>query len=100
MNIINSMLLFKASKEELLKIMSVLKSNKSAGSDGMLSKIVKQCCHELSTPLLTIINRSLKEGIFPDKLKIAKVIPIFKKNTQKKQKITDLQVFLAVSARF
>ena len=29
-------------------------------------------------PLTTIINLSLQSGIFPDKLKIAKVIPLFK----------------------
>ncbi len=76
---INSMLLFEASNGELLKFMSQLKSNKSAGSDDMLPKLVKQRCQELCTPLLTIINRSLWEGIFPDKLKIAKVLPFFKK---------------------
>ena len=29
-------------------------------------------------PLVQIINRSISNGVFPDKLKIAKVIPVFK----------------------
>ena len=33
----------------------------------------------LSHPLTTIINMSFATGIYPDQLKIAKVIPIFKK---------------------
>ncbi len=87
---INPMLLFEASKDELLKIMSKLKSNKSVGGDGMLPKLVKQCCQELSTPQLTIINRSLRKRIFADKLMLAKVIPIFKKINNFCQEITDL----------
>ena len=34
---------------------------------------------DLLKPLTTIINQSLHTGIFPCKLKIAKVIPLFKK---------------------
>ena len=29
-------------------------------------------------PLTHIINKSLKEGVFPSELKLAKVVPIFK----------------------
>ncbi len=94
------MLLFEASKEGLLKIMSKLKSNKSASSDGMLPKLAKHSCQELSTPqspLLTIINRAIWQGIFPDKLKIAKVIHIFKKN---EPFLPGNYRLLAVSVRF
>ena len=38
----------------------------------------------ISTPLSLIINQSLCSGSFPSKLKLAKVIPIFKKNDNKK----------------
>ena len=33
----------------------------------------------LSEPLQIIINQSLNNGIFKDKLKMAKIVPIFKK---------------------
>ena len=37
----------------------------------------------LYVPLSLIINKSVKEGIFPEKLKIAKVTPVFKNNGDK-----------------
>ena len=39
--------------------------------------------HIVSRPLSIIIHQSLCTGIFPDKLKIAKVIPLFKKDDNK-----------------
>ena len=38
----------------------------------------KHSFHLISAPLANIINLSLRKGIFPDKLKIAKVIPTYK----------------------
>ena len=40
--------------------------------------MVKHSFHLISAPLVDIINLSLLKGIFPDKLKIAKVIPVYK----------------------
>ena len=37
----------------------------------------------VSRPLSIIMNQSLCTGIFPDKLKIAKVIPVYKKDDNK-----------------
>ena len=39
---------------------------------------MKQCIKFLKEPLTDIHNTSLESGIFPDKLKIAKVIPLHK----------------------
>ena len=36
----------------------------------------------VAKPLAIIINQTLKSGIFPDKLKIAKVTPIYKKDNE------------------
>ena len=41
-------------------------------------KLIKLCKAELAPILAHINNQSLLDGIFPDSLKIAKVIPIFK----------------------
>ena len=41
-------------------------------------RVIKHSFHLFSAPLANIINLSLQKGIFPDKLKIAKVIPIYK----------------------
>ena len=50
----------------------------SPGYDDIHPKIIKQICMIIAMPLSHIINCSLISGIVPSKLKIAKVIPIFK----------------------
>ena len=67
-------------EEEILKIISKLGSNKSAGHDDIKSDIVKQIADVIAIPLTIIFNISLSTGIVPDDLKIAKVVPIFKKD--------------------
>ena len=50
----------------------------SPGYDDIHSKIIKQISMIIAMPLSHIINCSIISGIVPSKLKIAKVIPIFK----------------------
>ena len=69
----------------ILKIIQGLKPKTSAGYDHLSSKVLKDIADIVSTPLSIIINQSLCSGIFPSKLKIAKVIPLFKKG--------DIQLF-------
>ena len=69
-------------EEELKKAFFSLKPNKTPGYDNINVNIVKKIYKELKTPLMRIFNLSLSTGIFPDKLKIAKVSPIFK-NSEK-----------------
>ena len=53
-------------------------SKKAPGYDSIPVHVIKFSFHLNSAPLADIINLSLLKGIFPDKLKIAKIIPIFK----------------------
>ena len=55
-----------------------LKINKRAGYDDICFNAVKKCFGVLHKPLLYISNLSLQTGIFPDKLKIAKVTQLSK----------------------
>ena len=41
-------------------------------------KIIHQSFQNIAQPLVTIINTWLSTGVFPESLKIAKVIPVFK----------------------
>lgn len=66
------------SYNEIVKIIDNLRLNTSSGIDGISTKIVKSIKTVLAEPLSKIINQCLKNGIFPDSLKIAKVTPIFK----------------------
>ena len=40
--------------------------------------LINRCIHQISDPLSALVNRFLQTGVFPDQLKIAKVVPIFK----------------------
>ena len=65
-------------EEELKRAFFSLKPNKTPGYDNINVNIVKKIYEELKTPLMHIFNLLLITGIFPDKLKIAEVSPIFK----------------------
>lgn len=71
------------SKEEVEKIVLSFENKYSAGNDEIPITVVKAALPLICTPLTHIINHSLISGIFPERFKIAKVIPIFKKgNTE------------------
>ena len=64
-----------------LEVESVLKSLplcKAVGSDDVNNRILREIAHELLYPLCSLINQSLRLGIFPDTWKDALVCPIFK----------------------
>ena len=67
-------------ENDVLKHLSSLRTKNSAGIDGISVKLLKKISSALISPLTLIINQSLVTGIFPDKLKIAKVLPLFKKD--------------------
>ena len=67
-------------EEDIFKIISKLDSKNSAGYDQISSTLLKRINEYIHKPLTLIVNQSLSSGIFPIKLKIAKVIPIFKKD--------------------
>ena len=64
--------------EELKSIAKGFKDGKAPGADNIPISIIKKTLDLISDPLLSIINLSLSSGVFPDRLKISKIIPIFK----------------------
>ena len=50
----------------------------SAGWDDIHAKVLKQTAHLYIPILVHLINLSLCEGVFPQQLKLARVIPLFK----------------------
>ena len=69
--------------DSIEKIIGDLKPKSSAGYDNLSSKLLKDIKGIISCPLSIIINQSLCSGIFPSKLKLAKVIPLYKKEDQR-----------------
>lgn len=64
--------------DEIEKIISGLNSNSSSGCDEISVKILKMASDTLSPILSKLINKALVTGTFPNELKLAKVIPIYK----------------------
>jgi len=68
---------------EIRQIILALKNSSSKGHDNLCTSIIKNCCDELAQPLAHIFNKSMSDGIVPDDLKIAKIIPIYKSDDKK-----------------
>jgi hypothetical protein len=77
-NYLKSMAIQYTDPDEIDKIVSMLSSSSSSGIDGICPYIVKNTISEIKFPLAFIFNLSLSTGQFPDQLKIAKIVPIFK----------------------
>ena len=69
---------------EVLDIVNAFDNNKSPGSDDIHPRVFKQSITFILKPLCDIFNLSLEKGIFPQNLKRAKVIPIYKKGEHNK----------------
>ena len=55
-----------------------LKTNKNPGYDDISSNTIKQCFGTLNRPLHYIYNIFLQSSVFPEQMKIARFISIFK----------------------
>lgn len=68
--------------QEVNEIILSLETNTSAGYDGIKAAFVKRNVNFFSKLLSDNFNVCFKEGIFPDSLKIAKVVPIHKSGSK------------------
>ena len=66
-------------QNDISKIIKDFKPKTSSGSDGISMKILKIISEPLLPCITTLVNQSLVTGIFPEKFKLAKVIPLIKK---------------------
>jgi hypothetical protein len=64
---------------ELVNLIQSMKVKRSCGPDNVDPLFVKENCFLLAEPLVYVYNLSLMQGIVPDNMKIAKVIPLYKK---------------------
>ena len=69
-------------EHKVMKIIEHLKNKTSTGTDGISNKLIKTAKNELIKPLTIIINQMLHTGIFPEPLKISKVVPLYTANDQ------------------
>ena len=76
-NINNSIAFFDVSCEEVRNMIHALK-NSSAGHDEFPTFVGKLCVDSYIEPLTFLINSSLRTGVFPSELKLARVVHIVK----------------------
>ena len=69
-------------KESVVKVIQNLKPKGSFGSDRISNKLLKLIQNEISDALTLIFNQCVSQNIFPDALKVAKVIPLYKKSEE------------------
>lgn len=69
--------------DDVKYVIKTLNSNKPSGLDNIPMKFFKYCIEEISPALATVIQAMLNTGYFPDQLKVAKIIPIYKQKGEK-----------------
>ena len=68
------------SESKVLKYLNSLGIKKATGLDGIPSRFVRDGSTIIAGPLTHVINLSLIQGVVPDDLKCARVVPLYKKN--------------------
>ena len=76
---INTIHLYEISEVEIQNVIYSLDTKKSCGYDNLSAKFIQLLCPIIINPLCQIFNRCFENGEYLDLLKIAKVIPIYKK---------------------
>jgi len=71
------------SADEVASTIRNLNEGKSPGFDKVGATLVKKCCATLSLILTKIFNGCVSLGIYPDGMKVARVVPILKSGCKK-----------------
>ena len=67
-----------ATCDDISFVVRALPSKTSCDCNGLSVKLLKHFVNTIINPLCTIVNKNFTKGIFPNSLKIAKIVPIFK----------------------
>ena len=73
-----NMMFTQVTKKELLKLFKELPNKSSHGHDDLDNILLKELSESILDPLVLLFNRLLQEGYFPDQMKIAEVVPLYK----------------------
>ena len=65
---------------KVIQVINRLKNKSSKGIDGISNNLIKTAKYVFAKPLTSIINQMLSSGIFPEQLKVSKIIPLHKAN--------------------
>ena len=85
-----------ATQDEVKKII-MSSSNGTCNLDPIPTNLLKTCIDSLILPITTIINKSLKKGVFPSAFKTAHVIPLLKKPSLDKNDLRNYRLVSSLS---
>ena len=86
---------------ETMPLLSDLKLNKADGHDDISPYFLKIAAEIIAIPLAMILNLCMQFGIFPNKLTIAKVLPVYKSGpTEYVTNYRPIPLLTCVSKRF
>ena len=77
----NSFFVSPVSPAEINIIINSMTNGKAVGPYSISIFLLKILSEHIEIPLCDIINDSFSNGIFPNMMKLAKVIPLYKKNS-------------------
>ena len=94
----NSLYLNPTSELEISRIIKKLENKNSYGYDQISNKLIKELHLVISHPLTIVYNKSLEEGKFPELMKQADTIPLYKaKNTEDCNNYRPISLLLTMS---
>jgi Reverse transcriptase (RNA-dependent DNA polymerase) len=79
----NSMFFEDISAGEILDIIKNLNNSNSSDIYNVNTEIIKYCSDFIVAPLLNVFQCCVNQGIFPEKLKSSKIVPVHKKGNKK-----------------
>ena len=78
----NSMFMSPTDASKIREIIKSLQPKKSTSHDNLNALVIKLFGVQIAKRLSILINMSMSEGIIPDELKVAKIIPVHKSNAK------------------
>ena len=86
---------------EVSKIIKQFKNKKSYGHDDFSNEILKCCSPVIDSFLADAINEAIDEHVFPETLKVAKVIPLYEKgDCEKPENYQPISLLSSISKVF
>ena len=67
---------------EIEKLIYNMPNKSSSGHDNVSNLLLKQLNESISYPLALIFNQSIQDGVVPERMRIAKIIPLYKGKEQ------------------
>lgn len=78
----NSCVFYNTDCKEIIEILKGFEPKKSCGYDNIQMSTLKLLANSIAQPICSLSNSMFRTSIFPDSLKIAKVVPIFKSGSK------------------